>query len=249
MKALILAAGYATRLYPLTKDRAKPLLPVGDRPVIGHILERIEGLPDLEEILVITNHKFAHQFEKWARTVSTSVPLTVLDDGSVSEEDRLGAIGDIRFAIQKKKIQQDLLVIGGDNLFDFQLAPFISFAKKKVPFCSVMLYDVKDFGLARQYGIVSLDGQGKVAALEEKPAHPKSTLAGMAVYFFPTQILIFFEEYERLPHSKDAPGFYIKWLVETKGVYGYVANGIWYDIGDLASYEKAREAFEKGVRS
>ena len=249
MKALILAAGYATRLYPLTKDRAKPLLPVGDRPVLGHILEKIEGLPGLSEILVITNHKFYSQFEEWSRNLSLSAPLGLLDDGSTGEDNRLGAIGDIRFAIEQKKVQEDLLVVGGDNLFGFALTPFLSFARKKIPFCSLMVYDVKDFGLARQYGIVSLDGQGKVAALEEKPKQPKSTLAAMCVYFFPKQTLLFLEEYERLSHSKDAPGFYIKWLQQTKGVYGHVATGTWYDIGDLVSYEKACEAFGKGVIS
>ena len=196
----------------------------------------------------MTNHRFYPQFEQWAKTVSLSVPLTLLDDRSTSEEDRLGAIGDIQFAIREKRIQEDLLVIGGDNLFDFELTPFLSFAKTKIPFCSVMMYDVKDFVLARQYGIVGLNGNGKVTSLEEKPAKPKSTLAGMCVYFFPRETLSYFGEYEQLPHSKDAPGFYIKWLHETKGVYGCMAQGSWYDIGDLSSYQKACETFEKGGR-
>ena len=249
MKTLILAAGYATRLYPLTKDKAKPLLPIGNRPVIGHILDRLEGLSGLSEILVVTNHKFYPQFERWAAGLSFPAPLTLLDDGSTEEGDRLGAVGDIRFAIQQRKIREDLLVIGGDNLFDFDLAPFVSFAKKKIPFCSLMVYDVADFDLARQYGIVSLDGEGKVVSLEEKPRKPTSTLAAMCVYFFPKQTLSYGEDYAQLPHSKDAPGFYIKWLHETKGVYGFAAHGRWYDIGDLASYQKACDTFKKEVIS
>ena len=249
MKGLILAAGYATRLYPLTKDKAKPLLPVGNRPVIGHILEKLERIAGLTEVVVVTNHKFHAQFREWIETQPFPVPLSVVDDGSQSEEDRLGAVGDILFVIRQRRLREDLLVVGGDNLFDFGLDSFVSFARTKSPFPSVLLYDVGDLDLARHYGIAALDADGRVARLEEKPDAPTSTLASMCVYYFPEKTLSFFEEYERLSHSKDAPGHYIRWLQEKKGIYGNVAQGMWYDIGDLTSYQKACETFEKGGKS
>jgi len=247
MKSLILGAGYATRLYPLTRSRPKPLLDIDGKPVIEYILDPIEKIEGLDEITVVVNHKFYSHFERWRKSYRSSKPLVLLNDGSTHEGNRLGAIGDMRFFIGERKITEDLLVVAGDNLFDIDLRPFVQFAQKKSPFSSVTLYDVKDFSLARHYGIVSLDGEGRIVSFEEKPEHPKSTLSAMGVYYFPKKVLPQIEAYLKGGSPQDAPGFFIHWLSQQETVYGYPATGTWYDIGDLASYQKAATAFKKEV--
>ena len=245
MKAVILAAGYATRLYPLTKDRPKPLLDMGGKPVLEHILAPIEKIDKLDDICIVVNHKFYSQFEKWKVHYRTSKRVILLDDGSTHEEDRLGAIGDIRFCIQQQKIVEDLLVVAGDNLFDMDLIPFIRSAQKRSPFCSMMLYDVKDFSLAKHYGIVRLDAEHRIVSFEEKPKDPQSTLSAIGVYYFPKHVLESIETYLKAGSPQDAPGFFIRWLYQQETVYGYPCEGLWYDIGDLESYRRASQVFGK----
>ena len=245
MKAIVLAAGYATRLYPLTKDHPKPLLEVGGKPVLEYILTHLEKISPLETLFIIANRKFYSHFEMWKAKYRSSKKLILLDDGSTCEEDRLGAIGDIRFGIREQKINDDLLVVAGDNLFDSDLRPFVSFSQKKSPFSSVMLYDVKDFQLARHYGIVALDGGGRIVSFEEKPQNPRSTLSAMGVYYFPKEVLEKIETYLKEGSPQDAPGFFIRWLCQQETVYGYPCQGIWYDIGDLDSYQRASQVFGK----
>jgi len=245
MKAVILAAGYATRLYPLTKDRPKPLLDMGGKPVLEHLLAHIEKIDPLNGICIVANHKFYSHFEKWKAHYRASKRVTLLDDGSTHEGDRLGAIGDIRFCIEEQKITEDLLVVAGDNLFDMDLVPFIRSAQKKSPFCSMMLYDVKDFSLAKHYGIVRLDAENRIVSFEEKPKNPPSTLSAMGVYYFPKQVLGSIETYLKAGSPQDAPGFFIRWLYQKETVYGYPCEGLWYDIGDLESYQHASQVFGK----
>ena len=242
---MILAAGYATRLYPLTKNRPKPLLDVGGKPVLEHILARLEKIETLDTLLLVANHKFYSHFEAWRSKYRSSKKILLLDDGSTCEDDRLGAIGDIRFGIEKQKITGDLLVVAGDNLFDSDLRPFVQSAQKKSPFCSMMLYDIKDLALARNYGIVALDNEKRIISFEEKPKTPRSTLSAMGVYFFPKEVLGKIETYLKEGSPQDAPGFFIQWLYERETVYGYPCEGIWYDIGGLDSYQRASQVFEK----
>ena len=245
MKALVLAAGYATRLYPLTKDRPKPLLDVAGKPVLEYILARIEKIEGLDTLYIVVNKKFYAHFEKWKARYASSKSITLVNDGSMQEDDRLGAIGDIRFSIQKEKIADDLLVVAGDNLFDMDLSLFVRSAQKKSPSCSMMLYDVKDLSLARRYGIVALDKSHRIISFEEKPETPKSTLSAMGVYYFPKEVLGQIEAYLISGSQQDAPGFFIRWLSQKETVYGYPCEGIWYDIGDLHSYQRASQTFEK----
>ena len=245
MKSLILAAGYATRLYPLTKDCPKPLLEVCGKPVLEHILAQTEKIDPLGTRCIVVNHKFYSQFEAWRTRYRTTGPIVLVDDGSTDESNRLGAVGDMQFCIRHQEIREDLLVIAGDNLFDMDLAPFLKFSKKKSPFCSVMLYDVKDFALARHYGIVGLDGDQKVVSFEEKPKSPQSTLSAMGVYYFPEKVLGQIETYLKKGSPQDAPGFFIRWLYQRETVYGYPCEGMWYDIGDLESYQHASQVFAK----
>lgn len=243
MKALILAAGYATRLYPLTLDKAKPLLPVAGRPAIEHIIERIEEIDEVNEILVVTNDKFFKQFEDWRRNFSTKKPLKVLNDKSLSEADRLGAIGDMDFAI-KEAVKEDLLVIAGDNLFEHGLRKFVDFAKEKIPASSIGLYNLKDREAVKKYSEVSLDKNSQIIKFEEKPQNPTSNLVAKCIYFFPQAKLNLISEYIASGASRDAPGHYIGWLCKKDVVYGFTFYGRWYDIGDQEIYKKADKDFD-----
>ncbi|MBD3426451.1 MAG: NTP transferase domain-containing protein [Candidatus Omnitrophica bacterium] len=244
MKALILAAGYGTRLYPLTLDRPKPLVKVGGVTILERLLRKLETIEECDEIYIVTNDKFHDMIVKWVRDRSFSVKLKVINDLTRSNEDRLGAIGDINLVLKKENPEDDVLILAGDNLFEFDISDFISFSKRKNKF-SVALYDVKDRKLAQRYGIVSLDDDKKLTEFQEKPDKPKSTLASTGIYFMPQETLGMMKDYMRTDLVKDAPGNFVKWVSEKDGVYGYVFNEGWYDIGDKGSLEKADIEYRK----
>lgn len=249
MKALLLAAGYATRLYPLTLNQPKPLLPVAGRPVMEFILDMVRPLNAINEIFVVTNQKFCSNFEKWKSGLtsgSKKITITIVNDHTASDKDRLGATGDIEFVIREKKVTEDLLVLAGDNIFKADLADFINFSISKRPSVSIGLYDVKDLKLAKKYGIVSLDIHGRITRFKEKPEKPDSTLAAKCLYFFPAEKLGIVKEYLQTGSLKDAPGYFIEWLSRKEPVFGYVfKDEKWFDIGDKASYEEADRIFRK----
>ncbi|MFH1665376.1 MAG: nucleotidyltransferase family protein [Candidatus Omnitrophota bacterium] len=238
MKGLILAAGYGTRLYPLTLDRPKPLVKVGGRTILERILRKFEKIEPCDEVYIVTNDKFYNMVVKWVRDRSFTVKLKVINDRTVSNDDRLGAIGDINLVLQNEKPSDDILVVAGDNLFEFDINDFVILSRERKKF-SVALYDVKDLRLARKYGIVSLDKDQKILEFQEKPAVPKSTLASTGIYFFPKEKLSKMTEYMETDLVKDAPGNFVKWVAENDGVYGYVFTDGWYDIGDKKSLENA----------
>lgn len=237
MKALIMAAGYATRLYPLTKDKAKPLLPIAGKPIIGYIADALDAVPGIDRTYVVTNSRFSASFEAWAGSRKGKTQVRVIDDGTVSDSDKLGAIGDIRFVLAHERIDDDLFVILGDNLFDLDLAKIVPFFKKKGT--TVAAYDVKDREAAKLYGILGIDNEQRVIDFKEKPADPPSTLAAIGMYLFPRDKLSLFKTYVDEGNNPDAPGFYINWLYKREPVYAYVFNGLWYDIGDLEMYRRA----------
>jgi len=243
MKALILAAGYATRLYPLTLNKAKPLLPIGGRTMIDRVVDNIITVEDVDAIYVVTNQKFTEQFEKWAQDEKRQVPVSVINDKTLSNDDRLGAIGDIGLSIKDARVNDDLLVVAGDNLFDFKLSDFVNFARAKSPYPSIAVYDVKDKEQASLYGILEIDNDAKVIDFEEKPKEPKSTLASTCIYYFPKSKLGLVSKYLTSGKKKDAPGNYIKWLAENEGVYAYAFQEAWYDIGSKASYEEVKKIY------
>ncbi|MBU4149683.1 MAG: nucleotidyltransferase family protein [Candidatus Omnitrophica bacterium] len=246
MKALLLAAGYATRLYPLTLDKPKPLLPVAGKPVLEYMLDIAEPLKEVDEIFVVTNHKFAVYFEEWSKGYKSNKKIVVVDDGTLSNDDRLGATGDIEFVIKDKGIKDDLLVLAGDNIFNTPLEGFLSFSYSKRPSVSIGLYDVKDLELAKKYGIVSLDKNNRVLEFQEKPANPLSTLAAKCLYFFPKENLDVLRAYLNTDNSGDAPGYFLQWLCKKEHMYGYIfQDEKWFDIGDKESYEEANKAFKK----
>lgn len=244
MKSLILAAGYAIRLYPLTKQFPKPLLTVGNRPIIDYIVDKLDAIDAINEIIVVTNSKFISVFKEWALESKSRKHIEVIDDLTSSPEDKRGAIGDMDFSIKEKLIKEDLLVLGGDNLFDEDLERFLSFAKHHSPYPAIGVYDIKDPRQTHRYGVIKLDGQNKVIDFVEKPEISKSTFVAMCLYYFPKEKLNLIGKYLNVKTEKnDAMGFYIDWLRKNDKVYGFVFKGRWYDIGDHKFYSKVKETF------
>jgi glucose-1-phosphate thymidylyltransferase len=228
MNAIILAAGYATRLRPLTDTWAKELLPVGGRPIIDRIVDGLAAVDEIAAIHVVTNARKAPGFHAWAE----GREVVVHDDGTSSNEDRLGAIGDMQYVIEQAGLDDDLLVIAGDNLFEFSLPAFVSFWRGKGRASAVAVRDVGSLELAAQYGIVALDGDGRVTDFVEKPAEPPSTLAATATYLFHREHAALIPAYLASGQSADQPGRFVAWLQAREPVYGWVFDSTWYDIGN-----------------
>ena len=240
LKVIVLCAGYATRLYPLTENMPKPLLPVGNKPILEWILERVQKVQGMETVYLVSNQKFSGHFEAWAAKVKYPWPVEVVNDHTTSNETRLGAIGDLAYVIKTKKIDPcDLLVIAGDNFFDFDLASFVDFGKKKRPHGIIAVYDVGDKELAKRYGLVRTDHEGKILEFQEKPPQPTTTLASSGIYWLPKETWSLLDRYITSGHNTDQPGHYMRWLAETSGLFAFSLKGKWLDIGDLASYQKA----------
>ena len=245
MKALLLAAGYATRLYPLTKEYPKSLLAVGSQPIINYIIDKLEAIDEIDEIIVVTNNKFFSIFKDWQRNLRTNKRVSIVNDLTKSNETRLGAVGDMNFVINRKRIKDDLLVIGGDNLFDGGLSDFIEFTQafKNAPVVGV--YDLPNRSDAKKYGVMKLDKKKRVVDFEEKPERPKSSLVGMCLYYFPKARLRLVKEYLKdKKKASDASGSYIDWLRKEVPVYGFVFRGKWFDIGDFKYLNEAHKAFK-----
>ena len=222
MKALVLAAGYATRLRPLTDTIPKQLLPVGGRPMVDWILDRIAET-SAEEVHLVTNARFGPDFERWAEDKD----VRVHNDGTTSNDDRLGAIGDIGFV----GLDDDLLVVAGDNLFDFSLADYEEYWRGKGGSC-VAVHDVRDRELAKKYGIVDVDGDDRITNFVEKPEDPPSTLAATATYLYRREDVARIADYLETGNPPDQPGNFVAWLHSRAPVYAYRFAGEWYDIGD-----------------
>jgi glucose-1-phosphate thymidylyltransferase len=246
MKALILAAGYATRLYPLTKEYPKPLLEVEHKPIIDYIVEKVNKIKAIDEIIVVTNSKFISRFKKWKVKQGKRKPITLVDDLTRDNSSRLGAVGDINFAIDKINIRDDLLVVGGDNLFSGGLGDFAAFIKNHNNNPVIGAFNIGNKQEAKKYGVIKLDRNSRVIDFQEKPRYPRSTLVAMCLYYFPKERLRLIKDYLRHKNKKnDATGFYINWLSKRINVYGFVFLGQWYDIGDYKFYNAAKEEFIK----
>jgi glucose-1-phosphate thymidylyltransferase len=244
VKALILAAGYATRLSPLTDDFPKGLLPVGGRPIVDWIVDNIRSA-GIDDVQLVTNARFAPLFDDWSKGNG----VTVADDGTNSNENRLGAIGDIRFA----DLDDDALIIAGDNLFDYRLADLIGFWREKGSESAVAVHDVGARELARKYGIVDVDADDRIVSFVEKPDDPPSTLAATATYLYSRSHLALVDTYLDEGNAPDQPGNYVAWLHRREPVYAYRFEGGWYDIGDydqlLAADNRLRERLGLPLRT
>ncbi len=247
MTGIILAAGYATRLYPLTLNKAKALLDVHGRPIIDYIVDEMNTLPDLNQIIVVSNHRFYEQFTEWAAqrrqdADRDNLPIVVLDDGTTSEQDRLGAIGDIQFCIDKIGIDEDLLIIAGDNLFTYRLRDawqhFRSHGDDMILACH--LPPEEDL---HRFAIAELDDQGMVLDLVEKPAEPKTDIAVFATYFYRRDTVPLIGRYLREGNKPDAPGNFPAWLFRRKPVRSYLFQGKCIDIGTPESYAAVEKIF------
>jgi len=229
MKAIILAGGYATRLQPLTDDLSKCLLPVGGKPMVDWILGRIRDVEEIDEVHVVTNSRFAEDFEHWAMLKEG---VTVHDDRTSSNDDRLGAIGDVAFTLDEARIvDDDVIVIAGDNLFDYALQEYVDFWRGKGVASAVAVRDVGDLRLASQYGIVALDGDDRVIEFVEKPSEPTSTLAATATYIYHREHVPLVARYLAEGNAPDQSGSFIEWLRSREPVYGYRFSGAWLDLG------------------
>jgi len=227
----------------------KSLLPIGGKVIIDRIISKIAVIGGMKEIAVVTNAKFYSKFDKWRLLAPYNKMITLVNDGTISNDTRLGAIRDIELALDNTGADDDMLVVAGDNLFDFDISLFMDFAKSHSDGVSIALYDVRDISQASKYGIVKIDERCRVIDFQEKPSEPKSTLSSTGIYYFPKNKLSFIKEYVKMQNKLDAPGYYIGWLSQTDNVYGFTFKEDWYDIGSLESYKKADDDYNKKEKS
>lgn len=243
MKCLILAAGYATRLYPLTENFPKPLLKVFNKPIMDWLVDDLEKTEKIDEIYVVSNHKFIDFFEEWKKT--KKVKISIIDDGTISNETRLGAVADIQLAIEKFQIQDDLMVLAGDNVLDFSLKHFIQFFEEKKKTC-VMSYYEEDLNKIKKSASLILEENGKVLEMIEKPEEPKSHFCCPAFYIYCRDDVKMVKEAIESGCNMDAPGSFINYLYSKSDVYAYQMPGHRYDIGNKESYEMVNQNY-KGI--
>lgn len=248
MKAIILAAGYATRLYPLTINTPKALLPINKKPIIDYIVEQLNTISEIDAIYVVTNSRFANDFTEWAKIAPGQIPITVLDDGTTSDENKKGAVGDIGFVISQMHIDDELLIIAGDNFFTYSLQDYVQFYREKDHDC-VCVKEWQDQSMLSQFGIALLDENSKVLDIEEKPKHPKSNTAVFATYLYKKETVPLFKEYLDAGNNPDAPGNFPAWLYHRKDVYAYKFAGECYDIGTPDSYREVCRLYETNETS
>lgn len=240
MKALVLAAGYATRLYPLTLDRPKALLDVGGKPMLDRVLERLRAM-GVDETIVVTNAKFTPHFEEWA---TGKEDVTVVNDGTTSNEDRLGAIGDIGFVLDERDVDDDLVVVAGDNLFGEDVSGFAAYGREvQAPVLAV--HDVGDLSRMHEYNQIEVDDEGRIVFFEEKPTSPRSTLTGVALYYYPRSVLPQIRQYLAEDNNPDQPGRLVEWLYPRTSVYTWRLPGEWYDIGSAETLQEADRIFSQ----
>lgn len=240
MKCLILAAGYATRLYPLTENFPKPLLTVGEKTILDWLIDDIDMSGEVDEYVVISNHKFAHHFEAWAKTKTQKV--TVVDDGTSSNETRLGAVKDIAFAIKQLSLDDDMLVIAGDNVLDFSLTRFVAYAKEKRASAIMRYYEADEKKLLK-CGVVTVDAEDKILRMTEKSPTPETHWCTPPFYYYTKEDARLVEAGIAAGCGTDAPGSYIAWLSTRVPVYAMEMPGRRYDIGNLESYENVKKEY------
>jgi glucose-1-phosphate thymidylyltransferase len=251
LKIIVLAAGYATRLYPLTLNQPKPLLPVAGKPMIDHVLDRLCPAGKIDHIYVVTNAKFTPHFEAWAaqnQGTRGSAVIKVVNDGSTSEDNRLGAIGDLHYVLTQEKEDDDIMVIAGDNLFSQDLTDFGRACRERnAPILGI--FDVQSLEAAKKYGVVDLDDNGVLKSFVEKPTNPATSLIGIALYYYPKSTLPQIRQYIQEGNNPDQPGRLIQWLCPRTPVFTWKVPGLWFDIGSKETLEEANQIFAKMGKS
>lgn len=247
MKVIILAAGYATRLYPLTLTQPKPLLPVAGKPMIEYVLDNLAPIGGIDRVYVVTNAKFAGHFRKWSvhyRETKSKFNFTIVDDGSTDDTNKLGAIGDIHFVLKTQSVDDDLIIVAGDNLFSEKLEDFGKFIREKnAPVLAV--YDVGNLEEIKKYNSITVDEEGRITFFEEKPKSPTSTITGIALYYYPRASLPLIKQYIAEGNNPDQPGRLVQWLYPREPFYTWRVPGLWYDIGAKETLEEANKIFAK----
>jgi len=247
MKLIILAAGYATRLYPLTLNQPKPLLPVAGKPMLEHVLDKIGGIRHIDHAYIVTNKKFTEHFENWAKGYNNpnlNFGFTIVNDQSTDDSNKLGAIGDMHLVLTKHEINKDIIVVGGDNLFSHDLSAFGNYClEKQSPVTGV--YDVGDLEEIKKYNAIEIEENNRITFFEEKPKEPKSTLTGIALYYYPQSTLPLIHQYIADGNNPDQPGRLVQWLYTRTPFYVWKVPGVWFDIGSIESLEEANQVFSK----
>ena len=247
MNVIILAAGYATRLHPLTLNKAKPLLEVAGKPIIEWVMDNLAPVPGSKMFYVVTNDKFAKDFQDWANRYTGRHPdikLKIINDGTTSDSDKLGAIGDINLVITREElINDDLLIVAGDNLFSEPLTDFVANARGAKAVLAT--YDVGDLEAVKKYSNITTDNEGVITDFEEKPPKPQNTLAGIALYYFSRETVPMFTTYTAAGNNPDQPGRFIQWLYKQTPIKTEQIKGTWFDIGSKETLEEANKAFAK----
>jgi glucose-1-phosphate thymidylyltransferase len=239
VKAAILAAGYATRLHPLTLERPKHLLEAGGETILGRLLTQLP-LVELDVIYVVTNAKFAPRFREWAQEHPLAARIEVVDDGTTTEEGKLGAIGDLDLLIRTREIDDDLLVAAGDSVFTERLDGFVEFARERSA-AAIAVYDIGELEAMKQLSSIGVDAESRVTSFEEKPERPVSTLAGIALYYYPRQVLPLVRRYLEEGNNPDQPGRLVEWLYTRTPVYAWPVPGQWLDIGTPETLAEAEQ--------
>jgi glucose-1-phosphate thymidylyltransferase len=243
MKAIILAAGYATRLYPLTENYPKPLLRIVNKPILDYLVDDLLTISDINEIILVTNNKFYDHFMSWSVSRALSIPIHIINDGSNANHERLGAIADLELALNGMKQEEDIFVLAGDNICDFSLKQLVDFYHTHHK-SSIFVHELKDVDSLRKTGVAQLDGL-KLVSFEEKPENPMGTHAVPPFYIYTKDTLEYIHEYMKLGLPKDAPGSLLTWLSKIVEVYACPMIGHRYDIGDIESYQDTNIKFFK----
>ena len=247
MKVIILAAGYATRLHPLTLTRPKPLLTVAGKPMIDHVLDNLAPIEGIDRIYIVTNARFAQQFQDWAdhyRATKAKLDFTIINDGSTEDSNKLGALGDLHLVLTREAVDDDILVVAADNLFSERLDAFGRFCREQdAPVLAV--YDVGNLDEIKNYNSITIDAAGQITFFEEKPQHPKSTITGIALYYYPRATLPLIKQYVDEGNNPDQPGRLVQWLYSRRPVYTWSVPGMWYDIGSKEAFEEANRVFAR----
>ncbi len=243
MKNIVLAAGYATRLYPLTENFPKPLLKIGHSTILSRLIEDVDLREEISEHIVVTNHRFYDIFLSWSKECKTQKPITIIDDKSLNNETRLGAVNDLLLAIEKEKIKEDILVMAGDNILDFSFSGFIEFSKQKNSSC-IMFYEEKELEKLQRTGVILIDETSRVLKMQEKPEKPISFFAVPPFYIYKKEDFLLIKESIKNGCESDAPGNLARYLIDKTLVYAYRMPGKRFDIGSIDSYEKAKKDFE-----